>query len=145
MDVFQDGNVVCMILVIIGKFGVSIIIWFGIKVIIECDVIRIMDFLMVGIFKGSLDYYYFKVKYVMCVIYIGEFIYVVLWFECFQGSVNVLYGCVGLFIENVRWLFNFCVVGDFVINLGLNCMFKLDEGIGCWCYDWSGWQKFSVV
>ena len=145
MDVLQDGNVVRTIPVTTGKPGASTTTRSGTKVIIERDATRIMDSSTVGIPKGSSDYYHLKVKYAMRVTYTGEFIHAAPWSKRSQGSANVSHGCVGLSTENARWLFNFCAAGDPVINSGSNRMFKPDEGIGCWCYDWSGWQKLSAV
>lgn len=145
MDVLQNGKVVRTIPVTTGKPGASTTTRSGTKVIIERDVTRIMDSSTVGIPKGSSDYYHLKVKYAMRVTYTGEFVHAAPWSERSQGSANVSHGCVGLSTENARWLFNFCAAGDPVINSGSNRMFKPDEGIGCWCYDWSGWQKLSAV
>ncbi len=145
MDVFQNGKIVRTIPVTTGKPGASTTTRSGTKVIIERNATRIMDSSTVGIPKGSSDYYHLKVKYAMRVTYTGEFIHAAPWSERSQGSANVSHGCVGLSTEAAKWLYNFCAAGDPVINSGSNRQFKPSEGIGCWCYDWSSWQKLSAV
>ena len=145
MDVLRDGKIVRTIPVTTGKPGATTTTRSGTKVIIERDATKVMDSSTVGIPNGSSGYYHVKVKYAMRVTYTGEFIHAAPWSEGSQGSANVSHGCVGLSTENAKWLFNFCAAGDPVISSGSNRQFKPGEGIGCWCYDWSGWQKLSAV
>ncbi|WCC79926.1 L,D-transpeptidase [Cutibacterium equinum] len=145
MDVLVNGKRERSIPITTGRPGASTTTRSGTKVIIERDRTKIMDAETIGIPKGSSDYYRLKVKYAMRVTYTGEFIHAAPWSEGSQGSANVSHGCVGLSTENAKWLFNLCAAGDPVVNSGSNRQFKPGEGIGCWCYDWEGWQKLSAL
>ncbi|MDO4412503.1 Ig-like domain-containing protein [Cutibacterium sp.] len=145
MDVVVNGKVARSIPVTTGKAGSSTTTRSGTKVIIERETTKVMDSSTVGIPEGSSHYYRVKVKYAMRVTYTGEFIHAAPWSEESQGSANVSHGCVGLSTANAKWLFNLCAAGDPVVNTGSNRQFKPSEGIGCWCYDWEGWQKLSAL
>ncbi len=143
MKVTENGKTVKTIPITTGKDG--FITRSGTKVIIERDSDKIMDSTTIGIPKGSPDYYRLDVKWAMRVTYTGEFIHAAPWSEGQQGSTNVSHGCVGLSMANGKWLFNLCRAGDIVVNTGSNRNFKPSEGIGCWVYDWKGWQGLSAV
>lgn len=143
MRVTENGKTVKNLPITTGKDGFTT--RSGTKVIIERDADMTMDSATVGIPKGSPDYYKLDVKYAMRVTYTGEFIHAAPWSEGEQGSANVSHGCVGVSMADGKWLFNFCRAGDVVVNTGSSRHFKPSEGIGCWCYDWAGWQKLSAV
>lgn len=145
MDVVVNGKVARSIPVTTGRPGGNTTTRSGTKVIIERDRTRIMDSSTVGFPKGSSDYYHLKVKYAMRLTYTGEFIHAAPWSAGSLGSANVSHGCVGISTENAKWLFNLCAAGDPVICTGSNRQLKPREGIGCWCYDWKGWQKLSAL
>lgn len=117
----------------------------GTKVIIERESHMVMDAATVGIPTTSPDYYKLAVDWAMRETYTGEFIHAAPWSTKSQGLANVSHGCVGLATANAKWLFNLCRAGDVVETTGSNRTFKPSEGIGCWCYDWSGWQGLSAV
>lgn len=143
MTVTKNGTLIKTLPITTGKDGFAT--RSGIKVIIERDSSLIMDSTTVGIPAGSPDSYKLDVKWAMRVTYTGEFIHAAPWSESEQGLANVSHGCVGLSMDNAQWLFNLCRAGDIVNNTGSNRAFKPSEGIGCWVYDWEGWQKLSAV
>lgn len=143
MTVTKNGTKIKTLPITTGKDGFAT--RSGTKVIIERDSSLIMDSTTVGIPAGSPDSYKLDVKWAMRVTYTGEFIHAAPWSEGEQGSANVSHGCVGLSMDNAKWLFNLCRAGDIVNNSGSNRTFKPSEGIGCWVYDWAGWQKLSAV
>ncbi|MDN6476552.1 L,D-transpeptidase [Corynebacterium variabile] len=143
MRVTKNGSTVKTIPITTGKANFAT--RSGTKVIIERDSALTMDSATVGIPKGDPDYYKLDVKWAMRVTYTGEFIHAAPWSEGQQGSANVSHGCVGTSMADGQWLFNFCRAGDVVVNTGSSRTFKPYEGIGCWCYDWAGWQKLSAV
>ncbi|MDN6618604.1 MAG: Ig-like domain-containing protein [Corynebacterium variabile] len=143
MKVTKNGATVKTLPITTGKDGFAT--RSGTKVIIERDSSLIMDSSTVGIPEGSADSYRLDVKWAMRVTYTGEFIHAAPWSQGSQGSANVSHGCVGLSTANAQWLFNFCRAGDIVVNTGSSRNFKPSEGIGCWVYDWAGWQKLSAV
>lgn len=143
MEVYRNGSLLKTLPITTGKSGYTT--RSGTKVIIERDTVKRMDSSTVGIPKGSSNYYNITVKWAMRVTYTGEFIHAAPWSEGSQGVSNVSHGCVGLSTANARWLFSLCAAGDPVINTGSSRHFKPGEGIGCWCYDWAGWQKLSAL
>ena len=145
MDVVVNGKTVRTIPVTTGKPGARTTTRSGTKVIIERNAVKVMDSSTVGVPKGSSGYYNVKVKYAMRVTNTGEFIHAAPWSAGSQGSANVSHGCIGMSTANAKWLYNLCSADDPVMNTGSNRQFKPDEGIGCWCYDWEGWQKLSAL
>lgn len=143
MRVTKNGSTVKTIPITTGKANFAT--RSGTKVIIERDSALTMDSTTVGIPKGDPEYYKLDVKWAMRVTYTGEFIHAAPWSAGSQGSANVSHGCVGTSMADGQWLFNFSRAGDVVVNTGSNRHFQPEQGIGCWCYDWAGWQKLSAV
>ena len=143
LDVFIDGKKARSMPCTTGKSG--FITRSGTKVIIEREADKVMDASTIGISPGSSEYYNLEVKWALRITYTGEFIHAAPWSSRSQGRANVSHGCVGLATDDAKWLFKTCRAGDIVETTGSNRHFKPEEGIGCWVYDWAGWQKLSAV
>lgn len=75
--VSRNGEVFCIMFVLLGKFSCLILIGSFYVMFKECMVV--MDLCIIGILLNFLDGYLFIVYYVVCVIWSGVYVYLVFW------------------------------------------------------------------
>ena len=117
----------------------------GIKVIMSRDPVIVMDSATVGIPKGSPGYYKITTNWDLRLTWTGEFIHSAPWSVGAQGNTNVSHGCTNMAPADALWMFDNSKVGDVVTFKGSNRVFKPEEGIGVWVYDYAGWKARSAL
>jgi lipoprotein-anchoring transpeptidase ErfK/SrfK len=117
----------------------------GIKVIMSRDPVVVMDSATIGIPPGSPGYYKFTTQWDLRLTWTGEFIHSAPWSVGAQGSQNVSHGCTNMAPADAQWMFNNSKVGDVVTFKGSSRVFKAEEGIGVWVYDYAGWMARSAL
>ena len=117
----------------------------GIKVIMSRDPVIVMDSATVGIPKGSPGYYKITTNWDLRLTWTGEFIHSAPWSVGAQGNTNVSHGCTNMAPADALWMFDNSKVGDVVTFQGSSRVFKPEEGIGVWVYDYAGWKARSAL
>ena len=145
MTVRRGGEVIRTIPVSTGKPGPLTETRSGTKVIIERQSNVNMDSATVGIPKGSPGYYFTATKWNLRVTWTGEFLHSAPWSINAQGTANVSHGCTNMRPSDAQWMFNNSKMGDIVKFTGSSRIFKPDEGIGVWIYDFAGWKAQSAL
>jgi lipoprotein-anchoring transpeptidase ErfK/SrfK len=132
MDVYVGGRLTRSIPVSTGKRGFET--RSGTKVVIEKFRLKHMDAATTGISRNDPDYYNIPdVPYALRVTYSGEFLHGAPWSVGSQGSENVSHGCVGMSVENARWLYDQTHRGDVVQVFGSDR--EIEKGNG-----WTDWD-----
>jgi lipoprotein-anchoring transpeptidase ErfK/SrfK len=132
LDVYVNGSLARSIPVSTGKPGFET--RSGTKVVMEKFVEKRMDAATTGISEDDPEYYNIEdVPYALRVTSSGEFLHGAPWSVGSQGSENVSHGCVGMSVENARWLFDLTHRGDVVQVSGSDR--GLEQGNG-----WTDWD-----
>jgi lipoprotein-anchoring transpeptidase ErfK/SrfK len=132
MDVYVGGRLARAIPVSTGKPGFET--RSGTKVVIEKFRVKHMDAATTGISRDDPEYYNITdVPYALRVTYSGEFVHGAPWSVGSQGSANVSHGCVGMSVENARWLYNQTHRGDVIQVFGTDR--EIEKGNG-----WTDWD-----
>jgi len=145
LTVRRNGVVIHTFPVSTGKPGPLTETRYGTKVIIERSSAIVMDSATVGIPKGNPNYYKIKTKWNLRLTWTGEFIHSAPWSVNAQGTQNVSHGCTNMAPADAQWMFNNSKVGDVVTFKGSSRVFKAEEGIGVWVYDYAGWMARSAL
>jgi len=133
MKVYVDGDVARTIPITAGKNGFET--RSGVKLISEKFEEKRMDAATVGIDSNDPEYYNIPdVQYAQRVTNTGEFIHAAPWSVDAQGSYNVSHGCVGISVENAKWLFGITQRGTPVEVKGTDR--GLEPGNG-----WTDWNQ----
>jgi lipoprotein-anchoring transpeptidase ErfK/SrfK len=144
MKVFVNGSLARTVPISAGKPG-----WetrSGTKVIIEKYRRKRMDASTIGVDEGDPEYYDLSnVQYAMRVTYSGEFIHGAPWSTGSQGSANVSHGCVGMSLEDARWLYERTTRGDVVEVTGSKRQMTLYNGWGDWNADFQTYAQASAL
>jgi lipoprotein-anchoring transpeptidase ErfK/SrfK len=145
MTVRRNGVVVRTFPVSTGKPGPLTETRSGIKVIMSRDPVIVMDSATIGIPKGSPGYYKITTNWDLRLTWTGEFIHSAPWSVGAQGNTNVSHGCTNMAPADALWMYNNSKVGDVVVFMGSSRVFKAEEGIGVWVYDYAGWKARSAL
>ncbi len=117
----------------------------GTRVISEKLEATRMDAETTGIRPGSAEYYNLDVKYAMRMTKTGEFVHAAPWSVDSQGHANVSHGCVGMSIENAKWLFERSRVGDLVTIVNSKRPLEPGNGLTQWNVAWEDWTAGSAL
>ena len=145
MTVRLNGAVIRTFPVSTGRPGPLTETRSGIKVIMSRDPVIVMDSATVGIPKGSPGYYKITTNWDLRLTWTGEFIHSAPWSVGAQGNTNVSHGCTNMAPADALWMFDNSKVGDVVTFTGSSRVFKPEEGIGVWVYDYAGWKARSAL
>jgi lipoprotein-anchoring transpeptidase ErfK/SrfK len=145
LTVRRNGTVIRTFPVSTGMPGPRTETRSGVKVIIERSAVVVMDSATVGIPKGKPGYYKMSVSWNLRLTSTGEYIHSAPWSVGSQGYQNVSHGCTNMAPADAEWMFNNSRMGDIVKFTGSSRVFKPDEGIGVWVYDFAGWQARSAL
>jgi lipoprotein-anchoring transpeptidase ErfK/SrfK len=145
MTVRLNGAVIRTFPVSTGRPGPLTETRSGIKVIMSRDPVIVMDSATVGIPKGSPGYYKITTNWDLRLTWTGEFIHSAPWSVGAQGNTNVSHGCTNMAPADALWMFDNSKVGDVVTFKGSSRVFKPEEGIGVWVYDYAGWKARSAL
>ena len=145
MTVRRNGALIRTFPVSTGKPGPQTETRSGIKVIMSRDPVIVMDSATIGIPKGSPGYYKITTNWDLRLTWTGEFIHSAPWSVGAQGNTNVSHGCTNMAPADALWMYNNSKVGDVVIFKGSSRVFKAEEGIGVWVYDYAGWKARSAL
>lgn len=133
MAVLVNGSLARTIPITGGKAGYET--RSGTKLIVEKFAQKRMDAATVGIDQSDPEYYDIPdVQYAQRVTFTGEFLHAAPWSVSAQGSYNVSHGCVGMGVDNAKWLFNLTHRGDPVEVTGTQR--GLEDGNG-----WTDWNQ----
>ena len=144
MKVYDNGTLLRTIPISAGKPGFTT--RSGIKVIISKQPKVRMDASTVGIPKDSPEYYNLLVYWDMRVTYSGEFLHAAPWSDAEQGVANTSHGCVGMTIDNAKWLYHLTHGrGDVVIVHGSDRQMTLTNGYGDWNESFQEWKQGSAL
>jgi lipoprotein-anchoring transpeptidase ErfK/SrfK len=145
LTVRLNGKVIRTFLVSTGRPGPLTETRSGIKVIMSRNPVIVMDSATIGIPPGSPGYYKITTQWDLRLTWTGEFIHSAPWSVGAQGSQNVSHGCTNMAPADAQWMFNNSKVGDVVTFKGSSRVFKAEEGIGVWVYDYAGWMARSAL
>lgn len=145
LTVRRDGAVIRTFPVSTGRPGPQTETRSGIKVIMSRDPVIVMDSATIGIPVGSPGYYKITTSWDLRLTWTGEFIHSAPWSVSAQGNTNVSHGCTNMAPGDALWMYNNSEVGDVVIFKGSSRVFKPEEGIGVWVYDYAGWKARSAL
>jgi len=139
MQVVRDGIVVGTFDISSGKPG-----WEtrnGIKVISE----KITDKTWYSSAIDAPDYYVKHSQWAMRMTDSGEFIHDAPWNSRHMGEDNASHGCVGLYTDDMDWLFSHTILGDAVVVTGSPVPFtELSNRIQDWNIPWDKWLKGNL-
>jgi len=145
LTVRRNGAVIRTFLVSTGRPGPQTETRSGIKVIMSRDPVIVMDSATIGIPQGSPGYYKISTNWDLRLTWTGEFIHSAPWSVAAQGNTNVSHGCTNMAPADALWMYNNSEVGDVVTFKGSSRVFKPEEGIGVWVYDYAGWKARSAL
>jgi lipoprotein-anchoring transpeptidase ErfK/SrfK len=118
----------------------------GTKVVMQKYEVKRMDARTVGIQPGDPEYYNIPdVRYALRVTDSGEFVHGAPWSVADQGEANVSHGCVGMSLEDARWLYNRSHVGDIVKVYGTDRGIEPNNGWTDWDVSYARYQKGSAL
>ncbi len=118
----------------------------GTKVIIEKFAEKNMDAATTGISEGDAEYYDIEdVPWAMRVTFSGEFLHGAPWSVGSQGYDNVSHGCVGMAVENARWVYDHTERGDVVDVTGTDRQMTLENGYGDWNLPFNEYKQGSAL
>ena len=144
-QVFIDGELARTIPITAGQPG-----WetrSGVKVVLE----RRRDITLrsesIGIANENSDHYYnMFAPYALRVTWSGEFHHTADWSIWAHGNSNVSHGCVGMGVEDSRWMWENSQVGDVVEVTGSDKpMDVFGNGYGDWNLSWEQWLEGSAL
>ena len=144
MRVFVNGSLARVVPISAGKPG-----WetrSGTKVIIEKFRSKRMDAATIGVDRDDPDYYNLaNVPFALRVTYSGEFLHGAPWSVASQGTANVSHGCVGMSLEDARWLYDLTSRGDVVEVRGSERQMTLENGYGDWNLPFADYRAGSAL
>ena len=148
MDVYQDGSLLRTCPVSTGKVGHET--YSGTKVIMQKYDTFTMDSSTYGVPADSAEGYKTEVPNCQRITWSGEFLHSASWSVGSQGVAPTSHGCTNLSPDDAEWLLGVTHIGDPVVFNGTTpggayLAFQPGDGIGCWTYDWDGWQKQSAL
>ena len=118
----------------------------GTKVIMEKFREKRMDAATTGISEDDPEYYDISdVPYAMRVTSSGEFLHGAPWSVGSQGSANVSHGCVGMSVDDARWVYDHTLRGDVVEVTGTDRQMTLTNGYGDWNESFAQYKKGSAL
>jgi lipoprotein-anchoring transpeptidase ErfK/SrfK len=137
LTVRRAGAIARVIEVTTGKKG--FLTRNGIKVISEKHRMKVMDAATVGISRQSSEYYRLQVPLALRVSNSGEFVHAAPWSTGSQGRANVSHGCVGMSMQDARWLFDLSKMGDVIEVVNSPRAIDLGNGWTDWNVPWETW------
>ena len=144
MDVFINNHHARTIPISAGKAGYAT--RSGTKIIMEKYRVKRMDSTTVGIGRNSPEYYNIPdVRWAMRVTYSGEFIHGAPWSVADQGEANVSHGCVGMSLEDAKWLFDRSSRGDVVFVTGTKRQIEPGNGYTDWDISYQQYKQGSAL
>lgn len=118
----------------------------GIKIIMEKFLSERMDAATTGISPDDPNYYNIPdVPYAMRVTYSGEFLHGAPWSVGSQGLENVSHGCIGMSVENAKWLYDLSHRGDVVEVLGSDRPLEANNGWTDWDQPFAEYRQASAL
>ncbi|HEY6738247.1 MAG TPA: Ig-like domain-containing protein [Actinopolymorphaceae bacterium] len=95
---------------------------------------------------GAAENYTLYSPYGLRATWSGEFLHTASWSVGSHGVANVSHGCVGMNLENSRWLWKHSQVGDPIeFRSDGEEMAVTGNGYGDWNLSWTEWQKGSAL
>jgi lipoprotein-anchoring transpeptidase ErfK/SrfK len=144
LDVFINGKLARQIPVSAGGAGFET--RSGTKVVMEKHTVKRMDARTIGINPGDPDYYNIPdVYWAMRVTDSGEFVHGAPWSVGSQGSENVSHGCVGMSLDDAKWLYDRSQIGDIVRVSGTDRTIEYDNGWTDWNVSYAEFKKGSAL
>ena len=118
----------------------------GTKVIMEKHREKTMDAATTGISEDDPEYYDIEdVPYALRVTHSGEFLHGAPWSVGSQGSANVSHGCVGMSVDNARWVYENTKRGDVVEVTGTDRQMTVENGYGDWNVPFREYKQGSAL
>ncbi len=118
----------------------------GTKIIMEKFESKRMDAATTGISRDDPEYYNIaNVKWAMRVTYSGEFVHGAPWSVGSQGDENVSHGCVGMSLEDAKWLFDRSLRGDVVKVRGTDRGMEPGNGWTDWNVSFKEYKQGSAL
>jgi lipoprotein-anchoring transpeptidase ErfK/SrfK len=144
MNVFINGHHARTIPISAGKKGYAT--RSGTKIIMEKYRVKRMDAATTGISRNDPEYYNIPdVRWAMRVTYSGEFIHGAPWSVADQGEANVSHGCVGMSLEDAKWLFDRSSRGDVVFVTGTKRQIEPGNGYTDWDVSYQEYKQGSAL
>jgi lipoprotein-anchoring transpeptidase ErfK/SrfK len=144
MRVFLNGKLARTIPITAGKQGFET--RSGTKLIMDKVLVQHMDAATVGIDKDDPEYYNIPdVRFAMRLTYSGEFLHAAPWSVDSQGFANVSHGCVGMSVEDARWLYERTNIGDVVRVRGTDRPIEPGNGWTDWDVSYREYAQGSAL
>jgi lipoprotein-anchoring transpeptidase ErfK/SrfK len=144
MNVFINGEHRRRIPISAGKKGFET--RSGTKIIMEKFETKRMDAATIGVDRNDPEYYNIPdVKWAMRVTYSGEFIHGAPWSVGAQGDDNVSHGCVGMSLEDAKWLYDRSRRGDVVYVTGTDREMEPGNGYTDWNVSFAEYKEGSAL
>lgn len=144
MNVFINGDHARRIPISAGKKGFET--RSGTKIVMEKFATKRMDAATTGIDRNDPEYYNIaNVKWAMRVTYSGEFVHGAPWSAGAQGDDNVSHGCVGMNLEDAKWLYDRSRRGDVVQVSGTDRSIEPGNGWTDWDVSFAEYKKGSAL
>jgi lipoprotein-anchoring transpeptidase ErfK/SrfK len=144
MDVFINGDHARRIPISAGKKGYQT--RSGTKIIMEKFRVKRMNAASTGIGRNDPEYYNIPdVRWAMRVTYSGEFIHGAPWSVADQGEANVSHGCVGMSLDDAKWLYERSLRGDVVYVTGTNREMEPGNGYTDWNVSFKEYKEGSAL
>jgi lipoprotein-anchoring transpeptidase ErfK/SrfK len=144
MNVSINGHHARTIPISAGKAGYAT--RSGTKIIMEKFRVKRMDAATTGISKNDPEYYNIPdVRWAMRVTYSGEFIHGAPWSVADQGEANVSHGCVGMSLEDAKWLYDRSSRGDVVFVTGTKRKIEPGNGYTDWDVSYQQYKQGSAL
>ncbi|HLL08728.1 MAG TPA: Ig-like domain-containing protein [Nocardioidaceae bacterium] len=144
MRVFRNGTLARTIPITAGKPGFET--RSGTKIIVEKVRTKQMDAATIGIERDDPEYYNIPdVQFAMRVTYTGEFLHAAPWSVSDQGRANVSHGCIGMSLDNARWLYEQSHPGDLVKVTGTERQLEYGNGWTDWNVSFKEYKAGSAL
>jgi lipoprotein-anchoring transpeptidase ErfK/SrfK len=144
MDVFINGEHARRIPISAGKQGFET--RSGTKIIMEKFRVKRMNAATTGINRNDPEYYNIPdVRWAMRVTYSGEFIHGAPWSVGDQGDANVSHGCVGMSLDDAKWLYDRSLRGDVVHVTGTDREMEPGNGYTDWNVSFQEYKEGSAL
>ena len=144
MRVLRNGALARTIPITAGKPGFET--RSGTKIIVEKVRTKQMDAATIGIERDDPEYYNIPdVQYAMRVTYSGEFLHAAPWSVTDQGHTNVSHGCIGMSLDNARWLYELSHPGDLVRVTGTDRQLEYGNGWTDWNVSFTEYKAGSAL
>jgi lipoprotein-anchoring transpeptidase ErfK/SrfK len=144
MDVFIDGQHARRVPISAGKPGFET--RSGTKIVMEKFRKKRMDSRTIGIGRNDPNFYNIPdVYWALRVTYSGEFVHGAPWSVADQGEANVSHGCVGMSLEDAKWLYERSRRGDVVKVTGTDREIEPGNGYTDWNVSFKEYKQGSAL